>query len=95
MNGTQAIEFHRLLKKYKFTDQDANKFIEFVENRGGELATKKDLGLQIAPLKRDINWLKWILTSMLALMIFFWQDTKANISKLQAGTKAEVKSTNK
>ena len=90
MNGTQAIEFHRLLKKYKFNDQDADKFMEFVENRGGELVTKKDL----EPLKKDINWLKWVmgigLTLLTALVIgalgavyYLHNDTKTVVKEME------------
>ena len=89
MNGTKAIEFHKILRKHKFTDQEANNIIEFVEHQNGELVTKKDLELGIAPLKRDIDWIKWTLGTILVLIIglagamyYLHSDTKHDIRRI-------------
>ena len=94
MNGIQAIEFHRLLKKYKFTDQDADKFIRFVEHQNGDIATKQDIALVKNELKQDIGWIKWVLTALLVLvmgiaggMYYLHSDTQADIREIRTDIK--------
>ena len=87
MNGTQVIEFHRLLKKHKYTDQEADKFIEFVENRGVELVTKKDL----EPLRRDINWLKWVIGIGFTLLVALFVGVLGTVYYLHSDTKVDIR----
>ena len=105
MNGTQAIELHKIFKRHKFTDRETNQIIEFVENQNGDLLTKKDLRIEIEPLKRDIGWIKWVLGFVIALIIglagavyYLHSDTKSDIREMRTEIreiKALIKSENK
>ena len=97
MNGTQAIELHKIFKRHKFTDRETNQIIEFVENQNGDLLTKKDLRIEIEPLKRDIgllkkdiSWIKWVLGFVIALIIglagavyYLHSNTKSDIREMR------------
>ncbi len=57
-----------------------------LESQRGDLATKQDLQAATEPLKRDINWIKWIggigFTALLTVMIYLHSDTKAEMNKI-------------
>ena len=94
MNGTRAIKLHKIFKRHKFTDQETDQIIEFVENKNGELLTKKDLELGIAPLKRDINWIKWVLGIIVALLLWF-AGGMHSLQKDMTELKADIRELNK
>ena len=73
MNGTKAVELHKIFKRHKFTDQETKTIIDAVDR-------KTDVDL----IKKDVAWIKWILGGLVALVIGLWADTKADIREIRA-----------
>ena len=64
-------KFVRKLKDSGFEEKQAESLIEALQAAitESELVTKKDLQIELAPLKADLNLLKWMLGALLALAI--------------------------
>ena len=77
MNGTKAIELHKIFKRHKFTDQETKMIVEAMDK-------KTDIEL----VKIDINWIKWIVgigfSVMVALIIGLWADNKTDVREIRA-----------
>lgn len=57
MEETAEISFYNLLKKYKFSDEDASKFVSLQKKMQYEnLATKSDLSEGLANVKSVLTW---------------------------------------
>ncbi len=58
-------------------------------------ASKRDLQAEIEPLKRDINWIKWIggigFTALLTVMLYLHSDTKEEMNQRFTKMEAEMK----
>ncbi len=66
-----------------------------LESQRDDLATKQDLQAATEPLKRDVNWIKWIggigFTALLTVMLYLHSDSQAEIRELRKG-QAEINS---
>ncbi len=111
---TDAIEVIDHLQTDGISRETAKELIDYVDKQRGDLATKQnlkematkqdlrlatqDLRAEIEPLKRDVNWIKWIvgigLTAipvvLLTVMIYLHNDTKGEIKELKTDIK-EIK----
>ena len=103
--ATQAIVIEKILTRHNFTEEEATKIIDYVENQKGDFATKQDiqdvrgelknarneLMSEIDGIKRDVNWLKWIVglgfAGLLTIMLYLHADTKQEMKELKAETK--------
>ena len=54
------------LKTAGFTAEQADAVVRVIAEAQDELVTKKDLDIALAPLKADINLLKWMMGFVLA-----------------------------
>ena len=73
MNGAEAVEFYKTFKKHNFTEKEAKAVAGAI---GG-----------MEYVRRDINWLKWIMAGMVAVLISFAGilfSLKEDIGKLKA-----------
>ena len=64
-------KFVRKLKDSGFEEKQAESLIEALQAAitESELVTKKDLQIELAPLKADLNVLKWMVGALLGLAI--------------------------
>lgn len=64
-------KFVRKLKDSGFEEKQAESLIEALQAAITEfdLVTKKDLQIELAPLKADLNLLKWMVGALLGLAI--------------------------
>ncbi len=96
---TEALHLIETLQKHGIKKEATTELIGFVEKQRGDLATKQglealrqankqDLQAATEPLKRDINWIKWIggvgFTALLTVMIYLHSDSKAEMKELKA-----------
>lgn len=54
------------LKTAGFTAEQAEAIVRVIAEAQDELVTKKDLEISLAPLKADVNLLKWMMGFVLA-----------------------------
>lgn len=61
-------QFVRKLRERGFTEQQAEALAEALADaqHEAELVTKKDLQIELAPVRADINLIKWMLGVLLA-----------------------------
>jgi hypothetical protein len=64
-------KFVRKLKESGFEEKQAESLIEALQAAitESDLVTKKDLQIELAPLKADLNLLKWMVGALLGLAI--------------------------
>ncbi len=70
--ATQIIAMQKMLLRHDFTEQESKEFLDFVENRNGNLATKeniqelkKQIKTDIELIRQAVTWLKWSLGALL------------------------------
>ncbi|MDD2863636.1 MAG: DUF1640 domain-containing protein [Methylococcales bacterium] len=69
-----TFETHKFVRKLKdsgFEEKQAESLIEALQAAitESDLVTKKDLQIELAPLKADLNLLKWMVGALLGLAI--------------------------
>ncbi len=64
-------KFVRKLKEAGFDEKQAESLTEAMRTAidDSELVTKKDLQIELAPVKADLNLLKWMIGALLAMAI--------------------------
>ena len=64
-------KFVRKLKESGFDETQAEGIADAFKDASGEaeLVTKKDLQIELAPIKADINLMKWMLGALLGLAL--------------------------
>ena len=64
-------QFVRKLKESGFEEKQAESITDAFKETSGEanLVTKKDLQIELAPIRADINLMKWMLGAILGLAI--------------------------
>lgn len=77
--ATIAFDTHKFIRKLQdagFDQKQAEGLTEAMRAaiEGSELVTKKDLQIELAPIKADLNLLKWMMGALIAIAI-------ANFSK--------------
>ena len=64
-------KFVRKLQEAGFNEKQAEGLMEAMRSAidGSELVTKKDLQIELAPIKADLNLLKWMMGALIAIAI--------------------------
>ena len=92
--ATQAIVIEKILTRHNFTEEEATKIIDYVENQKGDFATKQDIALvkqEIENIKQNISMLKWIVGlgfgGLLTIMLYLHNDTKQEMKEFKTEMK--------
>lgn len=72
--GSITFDTHKFVRKLResgFDERQAEALTDAVQAAivDSELLTKKDLQIELAPIRADINLMKWMLGALLALAI--------------------------
>ena len=93
MSVIRAIELARKLKP-KLGEETTSELLDYIANQNGNLATKQDIEKVENKienvennLKKDINWLKWIVGvgfgTVLTLITYLHSDTGKRIDRIE------------
>jgi hypothetical protein len=64
-----TLEFTRKLRDAGFDEKQAETVVRVIADAQGQLVTKTDLQIELAPIKADLLLLKWMMGGLIALAI--------------------------